>query len=79
MKNAGFMHCSTLKLESGHGLHTSFVTHESVSAVCPKAVFKAKIVELLALALSNLVYDLANLANLANPSLGQPSHQPDET
>ena len=49
------MHCSTLKLESGHGLHTSFVTHESVSAVCPKAVFKAKIVELLALALSNLV------------------------
>ena len=76
------MHCSTLKLESGHGLHTSFVTHESVSAVCPKAVFRAKIVKLLALALSNLVHDLANLVtkwptlalanlvtNLTKPSL----------
>ena len=66
------MHCNTLKLESGHGLHTSFVTHESVSAVCPKAVFKAKIVKLLALALTNLVHFLATLDTYL-------SKQPDQT
>ena len=39
-----------------------------------------KIVKLLALALTNLVLDLANLVtNLAKPSLDRPGHQPDQT
>ena len=38
------------------------------------------IVRLLALALTNLVFDLANLVtNLGKQSLGQPCHQPDQT
>ena len=38
------------------------------------------IVKLLALALTNLVPDLANLVtNLAKQSLGQPRHQTDQT
>ena len=40
----------------------------------------SKIVKLLALALTNLFLDLANLAiNLAKQSHGRPSHQPDLT
>ena len=39
-----------------------------------------QIVKLLALALTNLVLSLVNLVtNLAKPSLGQPSHKPDQT
>ena len=38
------------------------------------------IVKLLALALTNLVLSLVILVtNLAKPSLGQPSHKPDQT
>ena len=38
------------------------------------------IVKHLALALTNLVLDLANLVtNLAKQRLGQPNHQPDQT
>ena len=38
------------------------------------------IVKLLALALTKLVLDLANLVtNLAKQSIGQPHHQPDQT
>ena len=38
------------------------------------------VVKLLALALTNLVLDLANLVtNSAKPSLGQPGHQPNQT
>ena len=45
--------------------------------VVPKT---GSIVKLLALALTNLVLDLANLVtNLAKRSLGQPSHKPDQT
>ena len=37
-------------------------------------------VKLLAMALNNMVPDMANLeTNLAKPCLGQPSHQPDQT
>ena len=38
------------------------------------------IVKLLTQATTNLVLDLANLVtNIGKPSLGQPSHQPDQT
>ena len=38
------------------------------------------IVKLLARATTHLVLDLANLVtNIGKPSLGQPSHQPDQT
>ena len=44
------------------------------------SLFKYNIVKLLALALTNLVLDQANLVtNLAKPSLDPPSHQPDQT
>ena len=54
---------------------------ESQSLVSQESVKSVKdIVKLLALALTNLVLDLVNLViNLVKPSLGQPSHQPDQT
>ena len=49
-------------------------------SIIQKQKCKQTIVKLLALALTNLVPDLANLVtNLAKQSLGQPRHQTDQT
>ena len=52
---------------------------KSFKLLCYLCVNKLFFVKLLALALTNLVLDLANLVtNLAIPSLGQPIHQPNQ-